>query len=65
MVRDAALSRGSLYYRDPLSFDRSERNDLLRARTRSRSPIVGSSAPKPQGLLVSKIAVGSSSDPDG
>jgi hypothetical protein len=28
-------------------------------------PIVGSCALEPQGLLLSKIAIGSSSDPDG
>lgn len=37
---------------------RSERNDPLRAATRSGSPIVGSDAPEPCGLLASKIAVG-------
>jgi hypothetical protein len=30
-----------------------------------RAAIVGSRAPEPQGLLLSKIAIGSSSDPDG
>ena len=41
------------------------RNDPLRVATRSGSPIVGSFAPEPQGLGLSRIAIGSSSDPDG
>jgi hypothetical protein len=41
------------------------RNDLLRARTRSRSLVVGSSAHEPERLLLSKIAISSSSGPDG
>jgi hypothetical protein len=31
----------------------------------ARAPAVGSFAPKPSGLILSEIAAGSSSDPDG
>ena len=38
--------------------ERSERNGPLRVAARSGPPIVGSSAPEPCGLSLSKIAVG-------
>jgi hypothetical protein len=62
---DCFVAFGSLYQRDLLDFDRSKRNGPDRAATRTGPPIVGSPAPKPQGLFASRITVGSSSDPDG
>jgi hypothetical protein len=41
------------------------RNGPAQVAARTGPPVVGSDAPEPQGLLLSRIAIGSSSDPDG
>src|SRR5687767_4218615 len=51
----------ALYWRESVLCGRSMRNDPPRVATRGGSPIVGSSAPEPFGLGVSRIAIGSSS----
>jgi hypothetical protein len=55
----------TLYWHESVVWDRSVRNGPARVATRVGPPVVGSFAPQPVGLFLSKIAVGSSSGPDG